>query len=110
MGNSASSSRFSRPIMVQMNNRSKKTKIMIGKKKLGNGLFIEEDLTKLRSRMHYEIRKNENTSKTWTINGDIFAMVKGKNGNETKEKFCTPDDLYKLGWNNERLDHFLAPQ
>ena len=109
MGSKASPGRFPRPIMVQLNNRSKRTKIMIGKKKLGSGQFIEEDLTKLRSKLHYEIRRNENTTKTWTINGDIFAMVKGKNG-ESKEKFSTPDDLYKLGWTKDKLDEFLAPQ
>ena len=82
---------FPRPIMVQINNRpKKKTKIMMGKKKLRQGLYIEEDLTKLRSKMHFEVRKNENTTKTWTINGDIFAMVKGKNNVESKEKFSTP--------------------
>ena len=60
--------------------------------------------------MYYEIRKNENTTKTWTINGDIFAIVKGKNGMEAKEQFSTPDDLYKLGWNKDKLDTFLGPQ
>ena len=110
MGNRTSSGRFPRPIMVQINNRDKRTKIMIGKKKLGTGQFIEEDLTKLRSKMHYAIRKNVNTSKTWTINGDIFAVVKGRNGLESKEQFSTPEDLYKLGWNKDKLDEFLGSQ
>ena len=102
--------RFPRPVMVQLNNRDKRTKIMIGKKKLAAGQFIEEDLTKLRSRMYFEVRKHEHTTKTWTINGVIYAIVKGKNGVESKEQFSTPDDLYKLGWNKDKLDAFLEPQ
>ena len=110
MGKGPSSGRFPRPVMVQVNNRAKRTKIMIGKKKLGSGLFIEEDLTRLRSRMHYEIRKSEKTIKTWTVNGVIFAIVKGPNNSESKEQFSSPEDLYKLGWNQEKLDTFLATQ
>ena len=110
MGKGPSSGRFPRPVMVQINNRMKRTKIMIGKKKLGSGLFIEEDLTRLRSRMHYEIRKSERTIKTWTVNGVIFAIVKGPNNSESKEQFSSPEDLYKLGWNQEKLDTFLATQ
>ena len=111
MGSRGQTGRFPRPIMVKLNNRDKRTKIMIGKKKLSGGVFIEEDLTKLRSRMHYEIRKSEHTSKTWTTNGDIFAIVKDKmSGRDNKEQFSTPDDLYKLGWNKEKLEVFLTPQ
>ena len=100
------------PIIVRFARREKKIEMMRKKKNLGNeaGIFIEEDLTRIRHRMLYEIRHDSRTTKTWTIEGKIFAMMKegeGANAKEAKKTFKNPDDLYKLGWNEERLTRFL---
>ena len=59
--------------------------------------------------MSYEIRKDSSTSKTWTIDGKIYALVREGNS-EVKKVFDTPDDLYKLGWNEAKLEAFLDAQ
>ena len=101
------------PIIVRFARREKKIELMKNKKKLPKGddaIYFEEDLARIHHRMLYEIRKDANTTKTWTINGKIFAMMKeneGEGQNEVKKVFETPDDLYKLGWNEARLTLFL---
>ena len=58
--------KVSRPILVKLHNKHKKIELMRAKKNLANaaaGKFIEEDLTKLRSKLYYEVRKDENTTK-----------------------------------------------
>ena len=98
----------SRPVMVRLHNQQKKIEFMKAKKHLARGKTIEEDLTRLRSKLHYTVRKNENTIKHWTIDGKIFAMVKPQDGGDaTKVCFESPDDLYALGWNEERVEQFM---
>ena len=94
------------PIIVRFSKRDKKIELMKKKKNIRHGVYVEEDLTKLRGNMAYEVRKNSNTSKTWTINGKIYALV-NEGGTEVKKVFETPDDLYKLGWNEAKLEAFL---
>lgn len=94
------------PIIVRLSKRDKKIELMKKKKNIRQGVYVEEDLTKLRGNMAYEVRKNSNTIKTWTINGKIYALV-NEGGTEVKKVFETPDDLYKLGWTETRLEAFL---
>ena len=93
-------------IIVRFAKRDKKVELLKNKKKLRSGVHFEEDLTKLRRNMAYEIRKDSSTIKTWTIDGKIYAMVREGNS-EVKKVFDTPDDLYKLGWNEARLEALL---
>lgn len=94
------------PIIVRFSKRDKKVELLKNKRNIRRGVYIEEDLTKLRRNIAYEVRKDSNTSRTWTIDGKICALVK-EDGNEVKKVFETPDDLYKLGWNEARLEAFL---
>ena len=60
----------SRPILVKLHNQHKKIELMRAKKNLATaaaGKFIEEDLTRLRSKLYFEVRHNENTTKDRTI-------------------------------------------
>ncbi|KAK3873783.1 hypothetical protein Pcinc_021208 [Petrolisthes cinctipes] len=82
-----------KPIIVRLARREKKIELMKNKKKLKRGIYIDEDLTKMRSKMLYEIRRDPQTTKTWTIDGRIFAMV-NEGGEEMKKIFDTPIDLY----------------
>ncbi|KAK3868792.1 hypothetical protein Pcinc_025830 [Petrolisthes cinctipes] len=94
-----------KPIIVRLARREKKIELMKNKKKLKRGIYIDKDLTKVRSKMLYEIRRDPQTTQTWKIDGRIFAMV-NEGGEETKKIFDTPDDLYKLGWNETKLPGF----
>lgn len=95
-----------RPIIARLSRREKKVELMKNKKKLGRGLYMDEDLTRTRNRMLYEIRKHPQTTKTWTIDGKIFAVISDE-GEESRKVFETPDDLYKLGWNETKVQLFL---
>ena len=95
-----------RPIMVRLRSKGKKVDLMKKKKTLGNGKFIEEDLTKLRSSIYFAVRKDPNTSKSWTIEGKICAMVK-RGSTEEKVTFSSPHDLTKLGWDENRIESLL---
>lgn len=94
------------PIIVRFSRRDKKVELLRKKRNIQRGIYIEEDLTKLRRNLAYEVRKDSRTTKTWTIDGKIYAMVKEGEA-EVKKVFETPDDLYKLGWNESRLEAFL---
>ena len=94
------------PIIVRFAKRDKKVSIMKNKKNLKDDIYVEEDLTKMRRNMFYEIRRHPNTIKSWTIEGKIYALMKEGNS-EVKKVFENPDDLYKLGWNEAKLDAFL---
>lgn len=94
-----------RPIIARLSRREKKVELMKNKK-LSRGLYMDEDLTRTRNKMLYEIRKHSQTTKTWTIDGKIFAMVNNE-GEESRKVFETPDDLYKLGWNDAKVQLFL---
>ena len=81
---------------------------MKNKKNLARGRYMEEDLTKLRHKMYYIIRKSNMTTKCWTIEGKIFAIVKGTTANDDKKHmFNNPDDLFKLGWNADMVNKFI---
>lgn len=54
-------------IIVRFAKRDKKVELLKNKKKLRSGVYFEEDLTKLRRNMAYEIRKDSNTTKTWKL-------------------------------------------
>lgn len=95
-----------KPIIVKFARRDKMVELLRNKRKLRRGIYVEEDLTKTRHNMNYEIRKDPQTSKTWTIGGKIYALVK-ENGKEVKKAFDTPDDMYKLGWSADKLEAFL---
>ena len=97
---------YPKPVFVRLAKRTKKVEIMKNKKKCRRGVYIDEDLTRMRSNMMYEIRKHQHTVRTWTIDGKIFAIIKEDDA-ESKKIFDTPDDLYKLGWNEQKLNTFL---
>ena len=81
---------------------------MRAKKRLGAGKYIDEDLTRLRSKLYYEVRQDTNTTKYWTIDGKIYAMVRANGGGEpTKTCFQTPDDLAVLGWDEGRIEALM---
>ena len=102
------SDKASRPVMVKLHNQKKKLEIMRAKKRLGAGKFIDEDLTRLRSKLYYEVRQDTNTTKYWTIDGKIYAMVRANGGGEpTKTCFQTPDDLAVLGWDEGRIEALM---
>ena len=68
------------------------------------GVFITEDLTKLRQHMSFILRKDENISKTWSIDGRVKCV---KNNHTDVITIDTPYDLAKVGWTTERINTLL---
>ena len=66
------------------------------------GVYVNEDLTPLRAKMSRVLRNDHAIKKVWTIDGRIFCLIT-EEGRETKKTIETPDDLFKLGWTEERM-------
>ena len=99
-----------RPIMIRVANRGKKVSLMRNKKKLPREKYFEEDLTKVRTKIFYAVRKHEQTTKAWTVEGKIFAMIKDNTNTEHKKIFTTPDDLQILGWDMVKINNYMEAQ
>ena len=76
---------------------------MRNKKNLTGNRYVEEGLTRLRSNLFHTVRKDNNTGRTWTQEGKIMTYVKGDNDEEVRKTIVTPDDLTRIGWDEERI-------
>ena len=70
-------------------------------KEMKKEIYLEEDLTRMRAAIFYELRKDEKIHSAWTFDGTLYcktnpSQVKGVAVN-------SPDDLFHLGWSEERL-------
>ena len=74
------------------------------KKENRKGVYIEEDLTPLRSRIVRSLRGEHNIKAVWTIDGKIF-VINQKNGREEKIAIEKAEDLKKVGWTAERIQN-----
>ena len=98
------------PIIVKFVRRDSKIEMLKNKKKLKNSdygeVYISEDLTKLRSRMLYALRHDEDIQTAFSQGGKIFCYQRntgGRFGREKKFKIESPDDLFQLGWSEEKV-------
>ena len=94
-------------IMAKFVRPDVKASVMRNKRKLrendkGRGVYVNEDLTPLRAKMSRVLRNDPAIKKVWTIEGRIFCVI-NEDGRETKKTIETPDDLFKLGWTEERM-------
>ena len=86
-----------RPIIAKFVRRDTKTKMMREKKEL-RGLsgyrhvFLNDDLTTLRSLLVYELKRDETIKSVWTIDGRIIC-VQEEGGKDVKTVIDSPDDL-----------------
>ena len=96
-----------RAIVAKLSHKGKKIALMRNKKKITGGrIFIEESLTKLRGKLFFAVRKDDNTLKSWTQEGKIYTKIKGTNNEEVLKIITTPDDLTKIGWDEDRISTF----
>ena len=72
--------------------------------------FLNDDLTTLRSKLVYELKRDETIKSVWTIDGRIMC-VQEEGGKDVKRMIESPDDLFKVGGQRrESLDWaFTAP-
>ena len=94
-------------IIAKFVRRDVKASVMRNKRKLREndkrrGVYVNEDLTPLRAKMSRVLRNDPAIKKVWTIDGRIFCVIT-EDGREAKKTIETPDDLFKLGWTEERM-------
>ena len=96
-----------KPIIAKFVRRDVKTQLMRNKKKLREhesrkNVYVNEDLTPFRSKLVRELRKDETIKSVWTIDGKIFC-TQDERGKEYKRVITSPDDLFKVGWPEEKV-------
>lgn len=101
-----------KPIIVKFVRRSTKQLMMRHKKELRKkanrrNVYVEEDLTPLRSRMARSLRANPAIKTVWSIDGRIFAIMK-KDGKEEKVIIDSAQDLRKVGWTAEEIKNIIS--
>ena len=84
-----------------------KTAIMRRKKNLRGlsdyrSVFVNDDLTTLRSKLVYELKRDKTIKRVWTIDGRIMCTQE-ENGRDMKKVIDSPDDLFKVGWTEEKV-------
>ena len=97
----------SKPIIAKFVRRDTKTEVMKKKKNLKgmpaySDVFIADDLTPLRSKMLCELKKDDQVKRAWSIDGRISCIVL-ENGNDVRKYVDSPDDLFKVGWSEEKM-------
>ena len=97
-----------RPFIVKFVRRNTKTTMMKNKRKLRDanrkGVYINDDMTPLRAKMARILRHDPSTQSVWSIDGRIFCTIL-ENGSEVKKIVDSPDDLFKLGWSEEKVNN-----
>ena len=99
------------PIIVRFVRRESKIQMMMNKKKLkeqNKEIYIQEDLTQLRSRLLWTVKKDEGTEAAWLRDGKIHCLLKNpckqSNGIAIKKVVIdTPDDLFNIGWDEDKM-------
>ena len=91
-----------RPIIAKFVRRDCKSDMMRCKKKMRQmtefqGVYINDDLTALRSMLDYELKRDGAVKKVWSIDGRIFC-VQEENGQEVRKVVESPEDLFGVGW------------
>ena len=71
----------------------------------GPKVFITDDLTPLRNKMLQALKHDEGIARAYSLDGSIFAIEKGVNGEDGRRvKLNSPDDLYKIGWDEAKVN------
>ena len=96
-----------RPIIAKFVRRDTKTAIMRRKKNMRGqsgyiSVFVNDDLTTLRSKLVYELKRDKTIKRVWTIDGRIMC-IQEENGTDMKNVIDSPDDLFKVGWTEEKV-------
>ena len=96
-----------RPIIPKFVHRDTKTAIMRCKKNTRGlsgyrSVFVNDDLTTLRSKLVYELKRDTTIKRVWTIDGRIVC-IQEENGRDIKKVIDSPDDLFKVGWTEEKV-------
>ena len=95
------------PIIIKFVRRNTKTALMTNKKMLRTieryrHIYVNDDITPLRSRMLRTLKNDDEVKRVWTIDGNFHCIVVENNA-KVKKRLETPDDLFKLGWSQDAI-------
>ena len=65
-------------------------------------VYINDDLTPMQAKITRKMRNDTSTNSVWTIDGRIFCTIT-ENGKDVKKSIESPDDLFKLGWDEAKI-------
>lgn len=88
----------SRRIIVKFANSKARQRIYESRRSLGDGIFVQDHLTKLRSQLSYEARQLQRSNhilKTWVSGCKVFVNVMAK-GKEIKLLLRSMDDIQSI--------------
>ena len=68
-------------------------------------VFINEDLSQMRFKILFTVKKSEEVEAAWTIDGKIHCLMKevGADGRKKKVVLDTVDDMFNLCWIEKKL-------
>ena len=98
-----------KPIIVKFVRRDTKSSIMKRKKELKKKenrkeVYVQEDLTPLRSKIFKELKRDrDNIKRVWTVDGKINCIIE-EGQYEVKKIINSPYDLVKVGWSAEKIN------
>ena len=100
-----------KPIIVKFVRRFTKQLLLrskeLRKKENRKNVYVEEDLTPVRSRMVCSLREDPRIKTVWSIDGRIFAIRK-KDGKDEKVVIESAQDLRKVGWTAEKIKNITS--
>ncbi|MEG7522313.1 MAG: hypothetical protein M3H12_04330 [Chromatiales bacterium] len=66
------------------------------------GVFLNDDLTLFCAKLARVLRNDVTIGNVWTIDGR-FHCITTENGRQTTKIVDSPDDLFSLGWSEDRI-------
>ena len=106
-------------ILLKTGRRDVRNKIMRQKKAMREnnefqrkypGAFIVEHLTPLRSKVAYNLRKDDAIQKCWTIDGRIKVVKVGADSKAAPITIDSLANLTKIGWSQEKVDNLILEE
>ena len=96
-----------RPIIAKFVRRMIKTDFMRKKSNLrsvsGPRVFVTDDLTKMRAKLLYELKQDDEIDRAYSLDCKLFCVKKMPNNEEKRFKIDSPDDLFTIGWTEEKV-------
>ena len=96
-----------RTIIAKFVRRVKRTELMRKKANLRNvdgpNVYITDDLTKMRGKILYELKQDVEIERAYSLDCKITCVKKMPDGQEKRFRINSPDDLFTIGWSEEKV-------
>ena len=69
----------------------------------GPNVYITDDLTKMRGKILYELKQDVEIKRAYSLDFKITCAKKMPDGQEKLFRINSPDDLFTIGWSEEKV-------